>query len=221
MITDLGEIVLPPSADPSSLRVRLLGYSMPQQTLFYCADEALRQAGCTIYDPYQKAAIAEPEDISFLRFSPDGLKAAFFNRKVNALFLYDLSAKTLTRKYPYQARGYPANPVFSADGSRFMYIIQNLNNASDLSVETLDADSWKSYGRVSLRKAGITAPAVFAESGDGALWAIAGKNGEVWLLSPDKAVLLHRFQAHLDEIIGMAFSADNKWLITIGRERHP
>ena len=215
-VMDLGKIILSQPADLSKIRVRLLEYSIPQQTLFYCVDENLRQAGCFIYDPYREDINAEQKDISYLRFSADGMTAAFFNRTVNALFLYDLSSKTLTRKYPYQARGYPANPVFSADGSRFMYIIQNLNNASDLSVETLDSKTWKSYGRVSLNKAGVNSPTVFSESSDGAIWAFAGKNGEVWLLSPEKGVLLHSFQAHVDEIIGMVFSPDNKWLLTMG-----
>ena len=212
----LGEIALPVVTDVTKPRVRLLGYSIPQQTLFYCTDEDSRQSGCFIYDPYRKEIIAEPEDISYLRFSPDGKKAAFFNRKVNALYLYDLSSKILSRKSPYQARGFPINPVFSADGTKFFYIIQNQDNTSDLSVETLDAITWKSYERVSLKKAGIEEPTVFTESRDGAVWAIAGKSGEVWLLSPDKGVLLHRFQAHLDDIIGMEVSLDNKWLLTMG-----
>lgn len=214
--TVLGELALPEIADLSNARVRLLGYSLPQQTLFYCADVDLRQAGCFIYDPYLKEVIAEPKDISFLRFSTDGMTAAFYNRTVNALFLYDLSSKTLTRKYPYQARGYPVNAVFSSDGKTFQYIIQNLNNASDLSVETLDAKTWKSYGRTSLRKAGVTSPTVFTESSDRQVWAFAGKSGEVRLLSPEKGALLYRFQAHLDEIIGMTISPDSTWLLTMG-----
>lgn len=214
--TVLGEIALPKKVDISTARVRLLGYSIPQQTLFYCVDDTLRQAGCFISDPYRKEIIAEPKDISFLRFSPDGLKAAFYNRAVNALFLYDLSSKSLARKHPYQARGYPVNPVFSAHGSTFLYIIQNLNNPSDLSVETLDARTWKSYGRASLKKAGVTLPTVFSESSDGKFWAIAGKSGEVWLLSADKGALLHHFQAHSDDIIGMAISPNNHWLLTMG-----
>ena len=212
----LGEIALPAVMDPTKLRVRLLGYSMPHQTLFYCTNENSRPSGCFIYDPYRKEIIAEPEDISYLRFSPDGKKAAFYNRTVNALYLYDLSSKNLSRKSPYRARGFPINPVFSADGTKFFYIIQNQDNTSDLSVETLDAITWKSYERVSLKKAGIEEPTVFTESRDGAVWAIAGKSGEVWLLSPDKGVLLHRFQAHLDDIIGMEVSLDNKWLLTMG-----
>jgi WD40 repeat protein len=189
---------------------------MPQQTLFYCADEDLRQSGCFIYDPQLKEIIAEPEDISFLHLSADGMTAAFFNRTVNALFLYDLPSKTLTRKYPFQARGFPVNAVFSSDGKMFQYVIQNLNNASDLSVETLDAKTWKSYGRTSIRKAGVTTPTAFAESSNGQIWVFAGKSGEVWLLSPDKGVLLHHFQAHLDEIIGMALDPDGAWLLTMG-----
>jgi hypothetical protein len=130
--------------------------------------------------------------------------------------LYDLSSKKLTRKDPYQARGYPVNPVFSADGAKFFYVIQNLNNASDLSVETLDAKTWKSFGRVPLKKAGIILPTVISVSADGAFWSIAGKSGEVWLLSPEKGALLHHWQAHLDDIIGMSIAADNHWLLTMG-----
>ena len=100
-------------------------------------------------------------DISFLRLSPDGSKAAFINRSVNALFTYDLSLKTLARKSSYQARAYPVNPVFSPDGKNLFYIIQNLNNATDLSVETLDAATGKITDRVSLKKAGVTAPTFF------------------------------------------------------------
>ena len=214
--TILGELVLPEAADKSKTRVRLLGYSLPHQTLFYCADEAQRQKSCFIYDPYQKEIIEKVKDISYLRLSADGRTAAFFNRTVNALFHYDLSSKILTRKSPYQSRGYPVNAVFSSDGKMFQYIIQNLNNTSDLSVETLDAETWKSYGRTSIRKAGVISPTVFLESGDGRMWAFAGKSGEAWLLSPDKGVLLHRFQAHLDDIIGMALAPDSTWLLTMG-----
>ena len=35
------------------------------------------------------------------------MTAAFFNRTDNALFLYDLSSKKLTRKSPYQSRALP------------------------------------------------------------------------------------------------------------------
>ncbi len=111
-VTSLGEIALPELDDPARVRVRLLGYSMPQQTLFYCVDENYRQAGCFIFDPYTKEIIEAPGDISYLRFSPDGLKAAFIDRAVNALFLYDFSAKTLLRKSPFKARSYPVNRCF-------------------------------------------------------------------------------------------------------------
>ena len=212
----IGAIALPELADPSKARVRLLGYSMPLQTLFYCVDENLRQKVCFIYDPYMEKVIATTEDISSLRLSPDGLQAAFINRTANALFFYDLSAKTLTRKYPYQARVFPVNPVFSRDGSTLYYVIQNLNNANGLSVEVLDTQTAKSSGRVSLEKAGITSPTVFSVSTDGTFWAIAGRNGEVSMFSPEKGMLLHRWQAHTDEIIGMEVASDQKWLLTMG-----
>jgi hypothetical protein len=214
--TAVGEIALPKEADLSKTRVRLLGYSIPRQTLFYCVDENLRQEGCYIYDPYMKKALAAPEDISFLRFSPDGSKAVYVNRKVNALFFYDLSARSLARKYAYQARAYPVNPVFSNDGSTLYYVIQNLNNASDLSVEILEPQTAKSLSRVSLKKAGIITPTVFSISSDGSFWALAGKNGEVSVISPEKGVLLHRWQAHTDGIIGMAIASDQQWLLTMG-----
>ncbi|MDP2966009.1 MAG: hypothetical protein Q8N39_08260 [Pelolinea sp.] len=212
----IGEIALPKLADPSKTRVRLLGYSMMLQTLFYCVDENLRQAGCFIYDPYLKKVVAAPEDISYLRLSPDGLKAAFIDRTVNALFFYDLSTKILTRKYPYQARAFPVNPVFSTDGTTLFYVIKNLNNANGLSVEALDIQTAKSSGRVSLKKAGITSPTVFSVSTDGTFWTIAGRSGEVSMLSPENGMMLHRWQAHTDEIIGMAVASDQKWLLTMG-----
>lgn len=212
----IGEIALSESADQSKTRVRLLGYSMPLQTLFYCVDDNSRQAGCFVYDPYIKKVISAPGDISYLRLSTDGLKAAFINRTVNALLFYDLSSKSLMRKHPYQARSFPVNPVFSADGTKFFYVIQNLNNANDLSVETLDAQTGKSFGRVSLKKAGITSPTVFSVSNDGTFWAIAERSGEVSILSPEKGVLLHQWQAHPDEIIGMALAPDQKWILTMG-----
>jgi WD40 repeat protein len=214
--TVIGEIALPKEVDLSKTRVRLLGYSMPQQTLFYCVDENLRQEGCYIFDPYMKKALAAPEDISFLRLSPNGSKAVFINRKVNALFFYDLSTRSLARKYAYQARAYPVNPVFSNDGSTLYYVIQNLNNASDLSVEILDAQTAKSLSRVSLKKAGITTPTVFSISSEGSFWVFAGKNGEVTVISPEKGVLLHRWQAHTDGIVGMAIASDQQWLLTMG-----
>jgi len=196
--------------------VRILGYAQAQQILFYCADESQRQAGCFIYDTSLNETMETPEDISYLRFSGDGLTAAFFNRTDNALFLYDLPSKKLTRKSPYQSRSTPVNAVFSKNGTIFQYVIQYQNNVNDHSVETLDAETWKSYGRTSLKKAGVVSPTVFLESEDGRLWVFAGRSGEVWLLSADKGVLLHRFQAHLDDIIGMALAPDGTWLLTMG-----
>jgi len=212
----LGVLPLPEVSETAKVSVRVLGYSQAQQTLFYCADADQRPAGCFIYDTSRNETLEKPEDISFLRFSGDGLSASFFNRSDNALFLYDLVSKKLTRKSPYQSRSTPVNAVFSSNGTTFHYVIQYQNNANDLSVETLDAGNWKSLGRTSLRAAGVVSPTVFLESKDGRLWALAGKSGEVWLLSPDKGVLLHRFQAHLDDIIGMALSPDGTWLVTMG-----
>ena len=214
--TSLGALDLPEMAEPAVVRVRILGYSQTQQTLFYCADEDQRLAGCFIFDTSLNETLETPEDISFLRFSNDGLTATYFDRTDNVLFLYDLPSKKLTRKSPYQSRSTPVNAVFSKNGSNFQYVIQYINNTNDLSVETLDAETWKSYGRTSLRKAGVVSPTAFLESEDGRLWVFAGRGGEVWLLSSDKGVLLHRFQAHLDDIIGMAFAPDGTWLLTIG-----
>jgi hypothetical protein len=214
--TNLGILEMSEMPDPDAARVRILGYSPQQQTLFYCADEDLRQAGCFIYDTSLNETLETPEDISFLRFSGNGLTASFFNRTDNALFLYDLSSQKLTRKSPYQSRSAPVNAVFSKNDTIFQYVIQYQNNASDLSVETLDTETWKSFGRTSLKKAEVVSPTAFLESEDGRLWVFAGKSGEVWLLSPDKGVLLHRFQAHQDDIISMAFSDDGTWLLTMG-----
>jgi hypothetical protein len=212
----LGVLPLPDAEGSAVLRVRILGYSHAQQALFYCADADQRQAGCFIYDTSLNETLETPEDISFLRFSADGLSASFINRTANALFLYDLASKKMTRKSPYQSRSTPLNAVFSSNGTAFHYVIQYQNNANDLSVETLEPGNWKSLGRTSLRAAGVISPTVFLESKDGGLWAFAGKSGEVWLLSPQKGVLLHRFQAHLDDIIGMALSPDGTWLVTMG-----
>ena len=214
--TLLGTLALPEMAEPAEARVRILGYSQAQQTLFYCADEAQRQAGCFIYDTSLNETLETPEDISFLRFSTNGLTATYFDRTDNALFLYDLSLKKLTRKSPYQSRSTPVNAVFSKNGTTFQYVIQYQNNASDLSVETLDSETWKSYGRTSLKKAGVVSPTAYLESEDGRLWMFAGRNGEVWLLSSDEGVLLHRFQAHQDDIIGMALAPEGTWLLTMG-----
>ena len=215
--TTIGELVLSEKIDLAKTRIRLLGYAMPQQTVFYCTDEDNRPAGCTIYDPYAKEVIASLEDISFLRFSPDGQKAAFINRKLNALFLYDLGSQTLTRKYPYQARAYPVNAVFSNDGTTFFYVIQNLDNAYDLSVEALDAQSAKSFGRVSLRKADISKPTAFSVSNDGRLWFFTNEDGLVSILSADKGSLPHQWRAHGDGILGLAVDPGQQWLVSMGR----
>ncbi len=212
----LGSLSMPEMENPDTARVRILGYAPQQQILFYCVDENRRQAGCFIYDTELAEILKSPEDISYLRFSDNGTTAAYFDSAENALFLFDLPAKKLTRKYPYQARGYPVNSLFSNRDSTFLYVIQNLNNASDLSVETLDAMTWKSYGRTSLREAGVVSPTAFLESADGRLWVFAGKSGEVWLLNADDGLLLHKFQAHLDDIIGMALAPDGTWLLTMG-----
>ena len=213
----IGEIALPEKTDNSKLRVRLLGYSTPLQTLFYCVDDNLRQVGCFIYDPYIKKIITSPEDISFLRLSPDGLKAAFIDRKANTLLFYNLLSRILIRKYPFQARAFPVNPEFSTDGSTLFYVIQNLNNVNDLSVEELDTQTAKISGRVSLKKAGIISPTVFAVSNDGELWAFAMGNGEVLIFSPERELLLHHWQAHADEITGMAIDPEQRWLLTMGK----
>jgi WD40 repeat protein len=212
----LGELALPEKIDLTKTRVRLLGYSSQKQILFYCVDEASRQAGCFIYDADKKKALSEIADISFLRLSPDGSKAAFINRSVNALFTFDLSLKTLARKSAFQSRAYPVNPVFSSDGKNLFYVIQNLNSASDLSVEILDSNSGKITSRVSLKNAGVTAPTVFAIANDNSFWALAEKGGEIAALSPDKGVLLFRWQAHEDEIIGLAINPDQQWMLTMG-----
>jgi hypothetical protein len=212
----IGELALPKKIDLARTRIRLLGYSSQQQMLFYCVDESFRQAGCFIYDTDKKKALSEIADISFLRLSPDGSKAAFINRSVNALFTYDLSLKALARKSAFQSRAFPVNPVFSSDSKNLFYVIQSLNTADDLSVESLDTATGKITGRVSLKKSGLTLPTVFSIAHDNSYWAFAEKGGKIAVLSSEKGLLLYRWQAQTDEIIGLAISADQKWILTMG-----
>ena len=84
---------------------------MPQQTLFYCVDEDLRQAGCFIYDPYREGDHRRTGGYFILAlFSRRHDGGIFITARSTPCFLYDLSSKTLTRKYPFQARGLPGEP---------------------------------------------------------------------------------------------------------------
>jgi WD40 repeat protein len=215
--TPLGALSLPVEVNPANARVRLLGYAAAEDALFYCVDENARQYGCFIYNNASQSVLAAPADITGLRLAEAAGKAAFVDRSLNAMFIYDLASGKLTRKYPYQARAYPVNPLYNANQSRLLYVIQNPSNASDLSVETLDALTGKSYGRVSLRKAGVTQPTAFETSPDGALWFFADAQGNVSILG-EKGVLIARIEAHNDAIIGMALHPSLRWLATLGAD---
>ncbi|HUV15396.1 MAG TPA: hypothetical protein VMW28_02390, partial [Pelolinea sp.] len=209
----IGQLNIEMPENTEDARIRLLNYSADYQTAFYCLDVNFRLENCVIDHFSDNKAIAEFADISYLRIAPDGNTAAFIDTYANALYLYNLGTHKVTRKNPYQARAVRANPVFSSDSSTLFYLVENIQNTGDISVEILDVTSLKTIKRVSLSTSDISIPIGFSGSSNGGLWIIANRDGVVYLISPERGLLLHQWQAHSGEIIGIAIAQDNRLII--------
>ena len=206
-------IEIPENAEDA--RIRLLYFSVDYQTAFYCLDVNSRPENCVIDHISNHGVIAEFAEFSYLRISPDGQTAAFINTGETALYLYDLNSRKITRKNLYQARAVRANPVFSSDNKTLEYLVENLKNDGDYSVEILDVASQKTLRRVPLSTSNIGIPIGFAGSSKGDFWVIVGRDGLGYIFSPDRGRLLHQWQAHTGEIIGIAIAQDNRLIITM------
>ena len=198
--------------------VRFLGYSDQYQTAFYCLDKDHRSQACLIADGLTGEIIAQPEDIYALRFSPDGNIGAYIDREEKALFLFDLTTGKLSKMSAYQSRAWAVNPVFSADGTELVYMVQNLKNEEVLSLEWLDPAEQDVLRRTNLDVEELDEPSVLAVGADNDLVALGDQAGWIYVLDKGKGKLLHSWQAGYDSLIGLAFSAKDDLLVSLDEE---
>ena len=210
----VGKISLQLEEDDADQRIRLLGFSEEYQTAFYCLDSAFRQQMCVIDDLGESMIVEEMDDISYVRFSPDEKTAAFIDRSMSALFLYDLDAQKLTKKSHYQAKAAKINPVFSSDGQALYYLVQSLKDARDFSVEIMDITSQKIERRISL-DAEVELPVAFSVNETGGIWAVATESGEIYIFDPQKGDLLRKWDSGRDQLIGLSFDQQDDLLVSL------
>ncbi len=211
----VSKVVIPANI-PDGWNARVAGFSSRHQTVFYCLDENDRSQGCQVYSAELGKTLANTQDIFSLRFSPSGDLAAYINREQKALNLVVLSNGKHTRVRAYQSRAYAANPLFYSGSDELVYLIENLNNPRLLSLEWLDAPSGKVLRRAALVEAIRAQPSVLALSAHDDFLALGDQSGWVYLLDPEDGHALHAFHAHPDTVIGLAFSLDDRLLITMG-----
>ena len=226
----LGELPLPadladrlpddyPGGGPGQgLSVRPLGFSKEYQTAFYCLDLDQRAAGCVIVDVESGTLKNEMEAFSHLRFSPDGRTAALFDNRSYQLMLVDLESGRLSARSAFQARAYPAPAYFFADGATVAFLIQDLNDRAGFWLELAAADGSRALGRISLREAGLDDPITLGAGSGERLWLIGERGGRALLLDFESGAPVHEWQAHADEMAGLAFAADDRLLVSMGAD---
>ena len=197
---------------------RVLGISEEHQTVFYCLDENKRNQNCMIYDYGAGDVIAQVEDMYALRFSPEGNYAAYINREEKSLFILDLSISRVLKVDAYQSRAWPVNPDFGDNGSELVYMIQNLASQDVISLEWVDADGVDVLRRSNLDFKQILDVSVLSWNSEGELVALGSGSGMIYLLDQARGKLVHSWQAHTDAIIGLAFSADGRLLVSMGKD---
>ncbi|MDK2981885.1 MAG: hypothetical protein PWQ55_2232 [Chloroflexota bacterium] len=201
--------------------VRLLGYSETYQTAFYCLDNQGRSQTCVIAAEDGQRILAEVEDIYGLRFSADGSRAAYIDRREKALFLLNLETGKLSKQNAYQSRAWFVNPAFTAAheemDAELVYVIQNLNDESILSLEWVDAAEGRVLRRATL-DAAIGQPSALGLSAETGLVTVGTQDGAIFLLEGEKGTQVASLQAGTSAIIGLAFAEDDSLLVSLDEQ---
>jgi WD40 repeat protein len=96
-----------------------------------------------------------------------------------------------------------------------VYVVQNLNDESILSLEWVDGAEAKVLRRATLDTAVISLPSAVGLGKENGLVALGSEDGAIYLLDQEKGKLLHSWQAGGEAIIGLAFTADDKSLVSL------
>jgi len=227
---NLGELPLPPElaaslpksypggADSRGLTLRLLGYAEKYHTAFYCLELDQRAAGCVMADLDGVSLMGDIQAFSYLRFSPDGERAALFDSRAYQLVVVDLASRRLTRRSAFQARAYPALPYFFRDGETLAFLIQELDDHTAFWLEMVAADGSRALGRVPLQKAALLDPVALGADPAEHLWAVGERDGRAILLDFESGTPLHEWQAHTNGLIGLEFAAGGRLLVSMGTD---
>ena len=200
----------------AGLTVRVLGYSESASTLFYCLELDQRPQGCYMQNIPSGQRTDQPDGFAFLRFSPDGRRAALFDERAYRLLLADMETGRLTERGAFQARAYPAPAHFYDDGKMLAYLIQGLDDRSVFWLELVDVPDNRSLGRIPLSEARLSDPVALSADPTQRLWALGESNGRALLLDFESGTPLYEWQAHTEGLIGLEFAADGRLLVTLG-----
>lgn len=211
----LGKLSLEAEAAPGNTRIRLLAISEEWQTAFYCRDVDYRPRACVIDHLGGHQIVEALANISFVRLSPDGKKAAFIDASTHTLYLYDFETRKLARTSHYQARAVAANPEFSPDGLTLYCLVENLRKYGDFSMEVMDVENRKVIRRVSLSKAAMETPTSLVVNAQEDLWVIADRAGDIYLSSPEQGQILRQWSSGQIDLTGLALSPDERLLISM------
>lgn len=206
-VGQVGKLSRQIEGDQADQRYRLLGFSEEYQTAFYCLDSSYRQQSCVIDELRGTRVLGELNDISFLQVSPDGRSMAFIDKSSSSLYLYRFDTQKLSRKSHFQAKAAKTNPLFSEDGKLIFYLVENLRNSKDFSVEIMDAENQKVIKRIAL-KSDIVLPAAFSMTTDQNIWAVGEKSGRILLFSAEDGRLLSTLDSDQEAILGLYFDSD-------------
>ena len=212
---------LPAGAQPD-WDVRLLGFSENYQTAFYCLDGQGRSRICAIAMGGGIDKLTQVEDIYGLRFSDDGSRAAFINRREKALFLLNLETGKLTKMDAYQSRAWFVNPAFAASGdemdAELVYVVQNLKDEAILSLEWVDGENAKVLRRSTLDTDAIGQPSALSLGVKNGLVALGAQDGAIYLMDREKGKLVTSWQAGTSAIIGLAFTENDSLLVSLDEQ---
>lgn len=215
------DLDLPAEAQPD-WDLRLLGFSEAYQTAFYCLDGQGRSQICAIDMGGEQDKLTQVEDIYGLRFSADGSRAAYIDRREKALFLLNLETGRLTKLDAYQSRAWFVNPAFAAAGdemdAELVYVVQNLNDESILSLEWVDGANTKVLRRSTLDTTAIGQPSALSLGAENGLVALGAQDGAIYLLDREKGRLVTSWQAGTSAIVGLAFAEEDSLLVSLDEQ---
>ena len=211
------DLKLPANAQPD-WDVRLLGFSEEFQTAFYCLDKDGRSQICAITMGGDRNKLTEMEDIFGLRFSADGSTAAYIERREKALFLINLQSGKLTKMDAYQSRAWFVNPAFASTESGMVYIVQNLNDQTILSLEWVDGADAKVLRRSTLDTDTIDQPSALSLGAENDLVALGASDGWIYVLDQEKGKIKTSWQAGSEPIIGLAFTKGDEVLVSLDEQ---
>jgi WD40 repeat protein len=202
--------------------VRLLGFSETYQTAFYCLDGQGRSQTCAIDMSGEKGKLTEVEDIYGLRFSADGSRAAYIDRREKALYLLNLETGKLTKMDAYQSRAWFVNPAFAIPedemSAELVYVVQNLKDAAILSLEWVDGTNAKVLRRSTLDTNTFGQPSALSLGEENGLVALGAQDGSITLLDSEKGKLVTSWQAGTSAIIGLAFTEEDSLLVSLDEQ---